>query len=1066
VTRVLVVDDLEPNRYLLRALLGASGFEVEEAANGDEALAKARANPPELCISDLLMPVKDGFELLREWKGDPALCGVPFVVYTATYTDEADERVVRDLGADAFIIKPAEPEQFIARLKEVLAAVPSALPARAAVLGGHGAREAHRLVLARKLEQKVMALESANLELSIRNAQLETVLRTEPEAVLVLSGEGRIIQVNDAGLRLLEASDIQTLSGRELAALVFTDDRDRFRETLSAVLAGESRRIEHRVTGLGGSLRWLETHANLLSDGQQASVLCVARDMTERLLVTEAQERERALSTAILRGLPGIFYMFDDSGRFVRWNERFEVVTGYSGDEIYRLHPVELFEGADREHIAGRIAEGFTRGESDAEATLVSKTGTRTPFYFTGVRTEIGGKVYLAGTGVDLSARRKAEGELARVAAWQRAILDTADLAVISTDVEGVVQSFNRASERTFGYRAEECVGKLSPAVLHLPEEIAARAAELTRATGQLVEPGFEVFVHEARAGKPAEHEWTCVRKDGTRFPARVSISAMVDAQGACMGFLGIATDLTELRAQEATRRLQSAALDAAANAMVITDRHGTIQWVNPAFCALTGYSASEAVGKKPSILKSGLHPAAFYSALWETVLDGRVWRAELVNRRKDGTLYHEEETITPLLDPGRNVTHFVAIKQDISERKRAEMEQWKLEEQLRVSEKLRAVGSLAGGIAHDFNNLLAVILTYAEVAMDALPQGEPARDDILEIKNAGERAAELTRQLLAFSRRQVMRVEPVSLNAIAGGLEKMLRRLLGEHIELELTLLPSLGLTRADPGQIEQVIVNLAVNARDAMPEGGKLTIETAEITLDSDYVAMHPGVEPGQYVVLAVTDSGIGMDDSVRQRIFEPFFTTKPQGKGTGLGLATVHGIVEQSGGRVWVYSELGVGTTFKIYLPRLHEGQEAARGPAAATARVGGTETVLVVEDEQPVRNIVERVLRAVGYKVLTAQNGQVALGVAERYAGQIHLVLTDVAMPKLGGRGLVEQLTQARPGIKALFMSGYADDAIVNHGVLDAGLQFIGKPFGVGELLEKVREVLDDQSSPKA
>ncbi|MCC6902238.1 MAG: PAS domain S-box protein [Polyangiaceae bacterium] len=1065
-TRVLVVDDLEPNRYLLRALLSASGFEVEEAANGEEALALARANPPQLCISDLLMPVKDGFDLLREWKSDPTLWLVPFVVYSATYTDAADERVALDLGADAFIVKPAEPDEFVARVRAVLASVPAAQPARAPVLDPSAGRDAHRQALARKLAQKVMALESANLELSIRNAQLATVLRTEPEAVLVLTAEGRIAQVNDAGLRLLEAAGTRDLAGLELASLVVEEDRGRFRETLRTVLAGQPQRIEHRAVGLGGSLRWVETHANVLSDGEQPSVLCVARDMTERLLVSEAQERERALSSAILRGLPGIFYMFDEAGRFVRWNERFETVTGYSGDEVTRLHPVELFEGDEQAYIAGRIAEVFTRGESDAEATLVSKTGTRTPYYFTGVRSEIGGKVYLAGTGVDLSARRRAEAALERVAAWQRAMLDATDLAIISTDVEGVVQSFNSASEHLFGYRAEEMVGKESPAILHVPEEVAARAAELTRVSGWPVEPGFEVFVHEARAGKAAEHEWTCVRQDGTRFPARVSVSAMRDAQGTCIGFLGIATDLTAVRQQEATRRLQAAALDAAANSMLIADRQGIIQWVNPAFTALTGYSADEAIGRKTSILKSGLQSAEFYADLWQTVLAGRVWRAELVNRRKDGSLYHEEETITPLLDDAGAITHFVAIKQDISDRKRAEMEQWKLEEQLRVSEKLRAVGSLAGGIAHDFNNILAVILTYAEVAMEALPPGEPARDDILEIKSAGERAAELTRQLLAFSRRQVMRVESVNLNQVASGLEKMLRRLLGEHIELELTLLPSLGLTRADPSQIEQVIVNLAVNARDAMPEGGKLTVETTEVTLDSEYVAMHPGVQPGQYVVLAVTDTGVGMDDSVRQRIFEPFFTTKAQGKGTGLGLATVHGIVEQSGGRVWVYSEVGAGTTFKIYLPRLAEGQEAERNRAVAAARVGGSETVLLVEDEQPVRNIVERVLRAAGYRVITAQNGEVALTVAARHPGEIELVLTDVAMPKLGGRALVEQLTRVRPAIKALFMSGYADDAIVNHGVLDAGLHFIGKPFGVGELLRKVREVLDDQSSPKA
>ena len=1060
-TRVLVVDDLEPNRYLLRAILNGSGFEVDEAANGAEALIKARAKPPQLCISDLLMPVKDGFDLLREWKADSTLSSIPFVVYTATYTDPRDEKLVTDLGADAFIVKPMDPEVFMERLFEVLARVPPGHASRAPSLDAAETEAEHRQTLARKLGKKVMELEQANLELSMKNAQLQTYLQTEPETVLVVSAAGRIVQVNDAGLKMLDAAGIADVTDREFASLVVEEDRERFREMLAAVLLGGSGQIEHRVVGLGGSLRWLDTRCNLLRNGEQQSILCVARDMTERLLVAESQERERALSSAIVRGLPGIFYLFDEGGHFVRWNERFETVTGYSSDEIAALHPVDLFEGPERDYIAGRIAQAFGAGESNAEASLVSKQGERTPFYFTAVRVELAGKVFLAGTGVDLSARRRAEQALDRAAAWQRAILDSADVAIISTDTAGLIQSYNAAAERMFGYSADEMIGKQTPALFHLSEEMAARAEVLSLARGQRVEPGFEVFVAEARDGRVSEHEWTCRRKDGGLVPARVTTTAMLDGQGQCIGFLGMATDLTEKRAGEAMRRLQSAALDATANAIMITDRRGNIEWINPAFTQLTGFAAQDAVGKTPRILKSGVQPDGFYATLWKAILDGRVWRSELINRRKDGSLYHEEETITPLLDQAGRVSHFIAIKQDISDRKRAELEHWKLEEQLRVSEKLRAIGSLAGGIAHDFNNLLAVILSYSEVALDSLPEQAPARADLVEIKSAGERAAELTRQLLAFSRRQVLKVEPVDLNRVLRGLEKMMRRLIGEHIEIELKLADGLGLTRADPGQIEQVIVNLAVNARDAMPEGGKLSIHTKNTELDEAYADGHRGVDPGHYVLLTVSDSGTGMDDATRQRIFEPFFTTKDKGKGTGLGLATVHGIVEQTGGRVWVYSEVGAGTTFKIYLPRLLDGTATAVAEQdRLEARAVGTETVLVVEDEEPVRNIVERLLRAAGYTVLTAQHGQAALGAVEHYSKKIDLVLTDVAMPKLGGRGLVEELTRVRPGIKALFMSGYADDAIVHHGVLEVGLHFIGKPFGVAELLRKVRDVLDE------
>ncbi|MBZ0119134.1 MAG: PAS domain S-box protein, partial [Sandaracinaceae bacterium] len=770
-------------------------------------------------------------------------------------------------------------------------------------------------------------------------------------------------------------------------------------------------------------------------------------------------ERERALSSAIVRGLPGIFYLFDRNGRFVRWNSRLEAAVEYGPEEIARLHPVDLFAGPDRELIAGRIAEALEKGESHAEAELVSKSGKRTPYYFTGVRTEIDGEIYLAGTGVDLTELRRSEQELSRAAAWQRAILDAADAAIVSTDVGGIIQSLNKTSERLFGYSAQEVIGRHSPAIFHVPDEIRERAEALGRESGQRVEPGFEVFAH--LASKP-EQQWTGVRKDGSRFPLRLRLTAMRDQQGECIGFLGVGHDLTEARRQDEIRRLQSAALDAAANAMVITDREGTIEWVNPAFCALTGYRAEEAIGRKPSLLKSGLQPSSFYASLWQTILRGEVWRSELVNRRKDGSLYHEEETITPILSEAGVITHFVAIKQDISERKRAEMERWKLQDELRVSEKLRAVGSLAGGIAHDFNNLLAVISSYAEVAADELPAQEPTRAHLGEIRSAVVRAADLTRQLLAFSRKQPMRVEAVSLNEIALGLEKMLRRVLGEHIELELSLAPSLGLTRADPTQIEQVIVNLAVNARDAMPEGGRLCIATSDVLLDQRHVTMHPEIDPGVYVVLSVADNGMGMDDLTRQRIFEPYFTTKEQGKGTGLGLATVHGIVEQSGGRVWVYSELGIGTTFEIYLPRLQEGVQRALPSDAPSLLRGGSETVLLVEDEQPLRLVVERLLRAAGYVVLCAPNGQAALELAARRGAEIHFVLTDVAMPKMGGRALVEALRRERPAIKSLFMSGFSDDAIVSQGVRDVASDFIGKPFGVSELLRKVRELLDRQA----
>jgi two-component system cell cycle sensor histidine kinase/response regulator CckA len=414
-----------------------------------------------------------------------------------------------------------------------------------------------------------------------------------------------------------------------------------------------------------------------------------------------------------------------------------------------------------------------------------------------------------------------------------------------------------------------------------------------------------------------------------------------------------------------------------------------------------------------------------------------------------------------PTLDAKGQVVAVAHIVKDITASKQAEREREKLNEQLRASQRMEAIGSLAGGVAHDFNNLLSVILSYTGFALDGVRTGDPLRDDLGEVKNAAERAVALTRQLLAFSRKQVLQPVPLSLNQIAAGLEKMLRRILGEDIDLVQVLAPDLGLTLADPGQIEQVLMNLVVNARDSMPEGGKLTIETANVEIDEEYAARHVAVKPGSYVQLAVSDTGCGMDEQTKARLFEPFFTTKEKGKGTGLGLSTVYGIVKQSGGNIWVYSEPGKGTTFKIYLPReLSATTATATKRPTVPRRTTGTETILVVEDEEALGKVARRTLDAAGYKVLTAADGDEALLQSAQHAGDIHLLLTDVVMPRMSGRALAQELSKTRPALKVLYMSGYTDNAIVHHGVLDRGTHFLGKPFTGADLTRKVREVLDE------
>ncbi|MCG3206958.1 MAG: Sensor histidine kinase RcsC [Anaerolineae bacterium] len=501
-------------------------------------------------------------------------------------------------------------------------------------------------------------------------------------------------------------------------------------------------------------------------------------------------------------------------------------------------------------------------------------------------------------------------------------------------------------------------------------------------------------------------------------------------------------------------RQLLSTAVNKTAENVIITDADGTIVYVNQAFEHTTGYTRAEAVGHNPRLLKSGHQPPEFYHQLWTTIKNGQVWHGRFVNQKKDGTLYTEDATITPVSDSSGQIVNFVAVKRDITN-------ELQREAQYLQAQKMEAIGRLAGGVAHDFNNLLTVITGYAEISLlNQTEPDDPLQKNLEEIVKASERAANLTRQLLAFSRKQIIQPVALNLNDSISDISKMLQRLIGEDVELVTLPGKDLGTIKADPGQIEQILMNLAINSRDAMPHGGKLTIETANVYLDQTYTSQHIDVKPGQYVLLAVSDTGIGMDAETQARIFEPFFTTKDKEKGTGLGLATVYGIVKQNSGHVWVYSELGRGTTFKVYLPQFKRAAILAGQQYQTQSIADGTETILVIEDEAPVRKLVYYTLQEKGYTVLEAENGHEAVQLCRQYQEPIHLILTDVVMPGgLVGSQLIQQLLSLHPEMKVLYMSGYPDRSIIHHGILADGSAFLQKPFTPTNLTRKVRTVLD-------
>ena len=559
---------------------------------------------------------------------------------------------------------------------------------------------------------------------------------------------------------------------------------------------------------------------------------------------------------------------------------------------------------------------------------------------------------------------------------------------------------------------------------------------------------------------KEEREDWS----DGRITWATSTKLPMFDNSGKIVGIMGISHDITGRKKVEESLRLLGSAVKQSKESIVITDAEldlpgPKIIFVNPAFTKMTGYTAEEIIGKTPRILQGPRTDKTVLSRLRQNLERGEVFAGEAINYRKDGTEFDNEWQIAPLHNVGGKITHFVAIQRDITERKR-------LEAQLFQSQKLETVGKLAGGFAHEFNSILTAIIGQSELLLGDLPAGSPLGKNATEISKAAARAAKLTRQLLAYGRKQFLQPEVLNLNRIIAGMEDMFHHLLGGDVNVQIVPAPGLQAVKADAGQIEQVIMNMAMNARDAMPNRGKLTLETANVSFDEESVGRYPELKPGDYVMLAISDTGTGMSDEVKARVFEPFFSTKGVGQGTGLGLSTCYGIVKQSGGHISVYSEPGRGTTFKIYLPQVEQQAKIPVPRLDSPDLPGGTETILLVEDDPALREMAATLLRRLGYTVFTAANGVEALSVNhQRDTGHIDLLFTDVVMPHMSGKELADRMRALYPHTKILFTSAYTENAIVHQGVLNPGVALLQKPFTPSALAHKLRDVLDQKGHPQ-
>jgi two-component system, cell cycle sensor histidine kinase and response regulator CckA len=762
--------------------------------------------------------------------------------------------------------------------------------------------------------------------------------------------------------------------------------------------------------------------------------------------VLEALRQSEARYRHLIEHATDIIYTHTLDGRIITVNKVVETVLGYSREELVGKSIFGLIVPEHRD-LSRRMAEEKVQSPSVTSTTYtieaLHKNGDRVPLEVsTQVITDQGAPLAIQGVARDVTERQRAARKLQEREHFYRTITERSTDILVITDGDGTVRYLSPSFEAVLGYKGETLLGQQRFDLVH-PDDV----ARLERMLQDLVANVTEFSTIEVR-----------VRDSGGKYRHMDLRARNLLADPIINGIVIDCRDVTDRKlAEQALRRSEERfrkVIETSGEGIAIRDPAGYLTFANSRFAEMLGYPVGEMIGKHVREIVAPEFLTVLQQSFERRKRSGHAESIDLQFVRRDGGKVDAIIAASPMYDEHGNFIGSLGMITDITERKR-------LEAQLRQSQKMEAVGRLAGGVAHDFNNLLTAIRGHVDLLLQELEPGSALREDVQEIGKAAVRAASLTQQLLAFSRRQMLQPVVLHLDDVVRDIESLLRRLISEDIALDITLKAGSSRVRADRSQVEQVLMNLVVNARDAMPNGGRIRIVTSTIVVDEEFTRTNPGAMPGEYVKLCVEDTGVGMDPQTLSHVFEPFFTTKDVGKGTGLGLATVYGIVKQSGGYIRVTSEIGRGSTFEIYLPEVQDpvlpGREAERA-LPVDEREGGT--ILVAEDEDAVRALTVRILRKRGYQVLEARDGRNALDIAREYDGDISLLVTDVIMPHMGGRELSERLAEIRPDIKILFMSGYTDDQLLQRGVLQSGSgNFLEKPFTPDALASKVREVLE-------